>query len=79
MLRHRLDELKGLITVTRGQNPAEIGVPARVLREQHGTVLTGDELRAQDRLESMFTRHFKKADCAIESIGVGERERVLSL
>lgn len=79
MPRHGLDELKGRITVTRGQNPAKIAVPRDILREQHGPVLTGDEFRTDDRLQSVLAGDLQKPDRAIETIGIGEGEKVLSL
>jgi hypothetical protein len=79
MLRHGFDEMKGLITVTSRKNPTEIGIASRILHKQQGPVLTRDEFRTDDGLQSMLARDIQKADCAIESIGVGEGEIVLSL
>ena len=79
MLRDCLDEIKGRIAVASRKNPAEIGITNSILREQHGPVLTGDELRAQDRLESMLARDIEKADRAVEPVCIRKGEKVLSL
>src|SRR5205823_7145238 len=59
-----------------GNQPAEVRVPFRRLREQRhvGTVEQG-QLRAGDRLETELFRFLRERHRAVQPVVVGERER----
>src|SRR4051812_26882584 len=79
MTNYRLDEVEGLITMSRGEYTAEVGISCRCFSKEHSSVIAVNQFRTEDRLQAILSCHVEKANRSIQAVGVCEGERVLAL
>ena len=79
MLRHGVDEMKRIVTMTGRENPAEVDIPVRILGQQNSSVSPVHEFRPENRLHSHCSGRLKKANRAIEAVRIGQGEILRSL
>ena len=70
-------EVEGLITVASREDPAQVGVADRGLREQHRPARLVNQFRAQDRFEACVPRHLEEPDGSVEPVRIREGQPVL--